>query len=607
MTWSNSTISLLFIGLCITSCGEPTIRVKTEADWLHRPGQYHAVTGLPHIVDSHLHYVALDKNYAQDSWSTLLKLDSLWRQNADEPTTPPAEKIRSASVRRGVSYVLAACAYHYASNTTNHEQQTQAMTTALCASYTFLFENNHADLPTAPIALDLRTNDAREIHNRSLAWIALRIQAQNSSTRIFDLPMIGGTLQLQQGTNDLPFNPKAARRFDPVVSLHIEGSELPVIGHGLGTPMVLRIEQESSDANLVCAATVLIKMDSMPGVNANCVGKYHVLDPLKNRFFSWSEQLPLLPIEFNLTAPLQVFAAELPDQYRSSGFFDGDKQVHLAGLTMLEPYVPGRIPIIVVHGTVSVPETWLSLLAGLRSDPWLSQKYQVWFFRYPTSNPVPASATLLRDSIAAMVKKLDPQSIDPALSNMVLIGHSMGGLVARMAVINGNAELTQAIAPHLDLTKPTPDVIKRCSEFQSTKGIKRVIYIATPHHGVEMLDSFWLNRASSWLVLPEISRDLAAAAGSTDEMTSIQTMRPGSRFLTWLNQQPIGLHVHAHSLIANKESTEPSGTDGMVTYQSAHIEGVASELIIKSNHGSIHKNSEGVRELRRILELHLVE
>ena len=529
-----SELFILFAGLFIASCGEPTIRVKNEVDWLNRPGQYTA-TGLPLIADSHLRYIALDKNYAEDPWKALLTLDSLWRQHVAEPTTPPAEKIRRASVRRGVSYVLAACAYHYASTTTNHDQQAQAMTTALCASYTFLFESSHPDLPKAPIALDMRTNDAREIHNRSLAWIALRIQAQKSDAKIFDLPMIGGNLQLQQGTNDLPFSPKAARRFDPVVSLQIEGTELPVIGHGLGAPMVLRIEQESSDANLVCAATVLIKMDSMPGVNANCVGKYHVLDPLKNRLYSWNQQLPLLPIEFNLTAPLQVFAAELPDQYRSSGFFDGDKQVHLAGITMLEPYVAGRIPIIVVHGTVSVPETWLSLLAGLRSDPWLSQKYQVWFFRYPTSNPVPASATLLRDSIAAMVKKLDPTGIDPALSNMVLIGHSMGGLVARMAVINGNAELTHAIAPNLDRNKPIPDVIKRCSEFHRVEGIKRVIYVATPHHGVEMLDSFWLNQASSWLVLPKISEDLATAAGSTDEMTSIQTMRPGSRFLNWLN------------------------------------------------------------------------
>jgi pimeloyl-ACP methyl ester carboxylesterase len=190
---------------------------------------------------------------------------------------------------------------------------------------------------------------------------------------------------------------------------------------------------------------------------------------------------------------------------------------------------------------------------------------------------------------------------------MVLIGHSMGGLVARMAVINGNPELTQAIAPNLDSTKPIPDVIKRCVDFQPVKGIKRVIYVATPHHGVEMLDSFWLNQASSWLALPKISEDLAAAAGSTDEMTSIQTMRPGSRFLNWLSQQPIGLPVRAHSLIANINGTDPSGSDGMVTYSSAHIDGVASELIIQSNHGSIHKNSEGVRELRRILELHLVE
>jgi hypothetical protein len=45
------------------------------------------------------------------------------------------------------------------------------------------------------------------------------------------------------------------------------------------------------------------------------------------------------------------------------------------------------------------------------------------------------------------------------------------------------------------------------------------------------------------------------------------------------------------------------GSDGVVRYQSAHIDGVESELVVRSGH-SVQSNPQTVLELRRILLLH---
>jgi pimeloyl-ACP methyl ester carboxylesterase len=268
---------------------------------------------------------------------------------------------------------------------------------------------------------------------------------------------------------------------------------------------------------------------------------------------------------------------------------------------MLEPYVPGRIPVILVHGTLAVPEAWLPFLSGLRGDPWLREHFQVWFFRYPTSNPVPVSAAILRDAIAAEVKRLDPEDKDPALHRMVMFGHSMGGLLTRLQVIDSDPGLRAALAPDLKPEQAASPLLTRCTEFRHNERITRVVYIGTPHRGVDLLDAFWLNDASDFLDLPQESADLAKFVGDHDQNTSIQTMRPGCRFLTWLATKPIGTGVVVHSILGDLGD----GQDGLVSCKSAHLDGVASELVLPVDHGKIYKDSAAVRELRRILEEHL--
>ncbi len=103
-----------------------------------------------------------------------------------------------------------------------------------------------------------------------------------------------------------------------------------------------------------------------------------------------------------------------------------------AGLYMLRPYEPGKIPVMFVHGLVSSPRAWVQTINELQNTPGLASRYQFWMFIYPTGMPIPGSAARLREAIAKARYSLDPGRADPAFGQMVLVGHSMGGLLSKM-------------------------------------------------------------------------------------------------------------------------------------------------------------------------------
>jgi hypothetical protein len=71
---------------------------------------------------------------------------------------------------------------------------------------------------------------------------------------------------------------------------------------------------------------------------------------------------------------------------------------------------------------------------------------------------------------------------------------------------------------------------------------------------------------------------------------------------------PIVPTVTAHSIIpVLGEGPLEDGDDGVVTYRSAHIDGVASELVIRNASHSVRSNPQTVAEMRRILLLHLAQ
>jgi pimeloyl-ACP methyl ester carboxylesterase len=287
------------------------------------------------------------------------------------------------------------------------------------------------------------------------------------------------------------------------------------------------------------------------------------------------------------------------------------------GLFMLRPYTAGRTPIVFVHGTASSPARWAEMVNEILGDPDLTRKYQCWFFIYNTGDPIPYSALRLREALEEVVKDLDSEEKNGELRRMVVIGHSQGGLLAKMLVVDSGDKLWNNISKvPIDQAKLRPDtlnLLRRALFVEPLPFVKRVIFIATPHRG-SFLANNWLGSIASRLVklpgnLLSLGADLITLKGgdyvSRQLPTSVDNMKPSNQFLKTLAALPVASGVHVNSIIAIKGGGQPAtGNDGVVAYQSAHIEPVESELIVNSGH-STQGRPRTIEEVRRILLLDL--
>jgi len=285
---------------------------------------------------------------------------------------------------------------------------------------------------------------------------------------------------------------------------------------------------------------------------------------------------------------------------------------------MLNPYRPGRIPVVFVHGTASSPARWAEMVNELMGDPVIARRYQFWLFIYNTGNPVAISAMRLREAIAAAVHDVDPEGKDPALQRMVVIGHSQGGLLTKMTVVDSGNGFWELISSEpfeqARMSPETRDLMRRAAFVKPGPEVKRVIFIATPHRG-----SFWAGNivgkiARRLISLPgtmtraavELAtlRPLQAAQTAWKPPTAIENMDPTNPGLRTLASLPIAPGVDAHWIIAVQgHGPVETGDDGVVEYTSAHIDGVESELVVRSSH-STQSEPATIEEVRRVLYEH---
>jgi len=186
-----------------------------------------------------------------------------------------------------------------------------------------------------------------------------------------------------------------------------------------------------------------------------------------------------------------------------------------------------------------------------------------------------------------------------------------------MAVKSGNRfweNLSTEPFEQIEMPVETRDLLRDAFFFEPVPTVERLVSIATPHRGSYQATGWVLNLIRKLIHLPGILasrvQDLLVQPAFAELPmcrlpTSVDNMSPGHPFLRALNDLSIDSRITAHSIIAVLGEGPITGkTDGVVAYESAHIEGVASEKVVRSGH-STQSHPETIEEMRRILREHI--
>ncbi len=328
------------------------------------------------------------------------------------------------------------------------------------------------------------------------------------------------------------------------------------------------------------------------------------------------------PLAADLSAPIAWLNNNTP-HLNYEGFMHPDRLHRSGQLIMLEPYQPGKIPLVFVHGLASDPLTWIGLINELRTADWVNSRYQVWLFGYPTGRPFLRSAADLRRECSEAIASFTKTTADPALHRSVIIGHSMGGLLTKLQVAPSGTSLWKSFAKRpIESLQADPQMHEYLSElffFEPSPFVERAIFIGTPHGGSPIADE-WIGQFASLLVSRshDFSDEYDAFLARNREAitpfyskhipTSVHMLEPEDPTLQAMRQLPLAPHIRLHSVIGNGHKMLIGGpADGVVPVVSARHHGADSERIVATTHRRLQSHPDTVEEVLRILQLHLDE
>ncbi|MCG6943488.1 MAG: alpha/beta fold hydrolase, partial [Thiohalocapsa sp.] len=282
------------------------------------------------------------------------------------------------------------------------------------------------------------------------------------------------------------------------------------------------------------------------------------------------------------------------------GHFRGEPRI-----VFLEPFQPDKTPLVLVHGLLSTPAVWKPLVTQLLADPRIRDCCQIWFFYYPSGQPVPLSALQLREALDAAVAHTGLRL------PMILIGHSMGGILSRAQVSRMTPAQAEAILPGVS-ELPEYSRVRRALIFEPRTDVARVIFLFTPHRGSRLAANSAGALAIRLIRLPDTLLTemehamIHLAGGETQRLpTSIHGLSPRSPFLRALNAATPTVPVH--SIIGNRgRGNGRTGSDSVVSVWSARVASAESELVVPTGHGGFD-NPAAVAEIKRIILLTIAQ
>lgn len=437
-----------------------------------------------------------------------------------------------------------------------------------------------------------------------------------------------------------PWHKDAFQEFEFVSDYDLRGLQNRHVSYGLGVPLIAVRRSDLTDdpatdfypPGMSFPVTAILRAAEMPCLNpaeqhvVSCVLELH--DPLASELVEVAGRT--VPLETDLTTPLGYFL-DNPDYQLSDlaiwGLLKPGTVGEYRGLYMLEAFDPNKIPVLMIHGLWSSPETWTEMYNELRSLPEIRNRYQFWSYMYPTGQPFWTSAIQLREDLQQMRETVDPERRASALDQMVLIGHSMGGLVARMQTLESGDDFWHILSDRpFEELQVEPELRAKLASalfFKPNSSVRRVITLGTPHRGSTFANDYtrWLGR--KLITLPttlvqtsaRLAKDNPGFFHDTELLsitTSIDSLSPDSAMLAKMltAQRPPWIRYHnVVGVVSEKKflSRISEKGDGVVAFSSAHMDDVDSEIVVDADHVHVHQHPRSILEVRRILLKHASE
>ena len=414
----------------------------------------------------------------------------------------------------------------------------------------------------------------------------------------------------------LPYGQLTPHELIPASHLQFEGVRTIYRRDGFGAAFVaVAAPPDSASPSstlyepLFLSATVVLRFPgaTLEEVLSSPEAMLDVYDPYRDETAQLGGRI--LPLAANFTAPYALWLS------RSQFHREAGRALLLRSAALkqprvyaMQPYDPQRRTVVLIHGLASSPEGWVNLVNEIMGDEALRRRYQVWEVFYPTNLPIPENVRNIRERLLDVLHTLDPDGSAPATQHMTLIGHSMGGVISRLLVVDSPDGLWQTIFDHpVDAAQRTRlAVLEPYLTLSPLPQVDRAIFLASPHRGSPMAHA-WIGRAAVHLVkLPTsilqtlgsiadaIAKELPLQANTLRhrQLSSIAYLSDEDRYLRATSTLPIAAGVTYHSIIGSN--------DEVVPYTSSHLDGAASEQFVTSGH-SVQQTAAASRAIRTIL------
>ncbi|MDQ0015511.1 triacylglycerol esterase/lipase EstA (alpha/beta hydrolase family) [Variovorax boronicumulans] len=344
-----------------------------------------------------------------------------------------------------------------------------------------------------------------------------------------------------------------------------------------------------------------------------------VFDPYRTSTTRLAEQDVPLAANFTSGYGLWLARSDFARQALRS-LFGSAEGLTKPRIYLMQPYDPNRRTVIMLHGLASSPEAWINVANEVLGDETLRRRYQIWQVYYPTNAPLAINNFAIRQAITETLAHFDPTGKAEASRNITLIGHSMGGVLSRLLVSSSGDKLWDTLLASYPMQGAQQQRMEQrlapYLRFEPLPQVSDAIFIASPHKGTPFAN----NRIARWVAnlitlpvamlgqLNDVSRELMRIAPGKQDIgplripNSIDNLSDRDAFVQMSSGLPMNPRVRFHSIIGNDTPgvAQALSSDGIVPYESAHLEGAASELVIPSAH-SVQENPLAILEIRRIL------